>query len=226
MEDAPEVRYERLKNAIQDAILRSFPNPERKGCPGAAVVREVAARREPVEDDAFQHITHCSPCYKEFLLYKDEFRALRRARGLKILVGAITLLIVCGAGAIYEIRYRREIAGVSGQAIFEAATIDLRNMSSVRGTERSASQSTAVSLPRKRLNLTIHLPFGNEPGNYEIRLLRSGETLITARAVAQLKEGIAVVDVKFDVSVYAPGEYSIGIRQMGRNWNDYPVTLR
>lgn len=42
--DSLEHRYNRLKNAVQQAILQNFPNPERKGCPGDEVVREIAAR--------------------------------------------------------------------------------------------------------------------------------------------------------------------------------------
>jgi hypothetical protein len=78
MADAPEQRYERFKDAVRQTILRNFPNPERRGCPGDVVIREVARRRNLIEDDAWQHITQCSPCYATFLQFKDEFRAKRR----------------------------------------------------------------------------------------------------------------------------------------------------
>ncbi len=70
MDETPEQKFDRISRAVQESILRNYPNPERKGCPGDDVVREVAARTELKTDDAWEHITHCSPCYAEFLEFK------------------------------------------------------------------------------------------------------------------------------------------------------------
>ena len=52
-EESPESKFDRLKKQLQDSILRDYPNPERKGCPGGAVLKELAERPldRPVEDD-------------------------------------------------------------------------------------------------------------------------------------------------------------------------------
>ena len=41
-EESPEARFDRLKRQLQDSILRDYPNPERTGCPGDAVLRRLA----------------------------------------------------------------------------------------------------------------------------------------------------------------------------------------
>jgi hypothetical protein len=81
MAETPEQKYDRLRIAVQEAILRDYPNPERKGCPDNALVREVAWRDELIKDTVWQHLTHCSPCYAEFLKFKDEWRLARAGRG-------------------------------------------------------------------------------------------------------------------------------------------------
>ncbi len=69
-EESPEAKFDRLKKQLQDSILRDYPNPERKGCPGDDVLKELAERPldQAVEDDPhWHHVTHCSECYREFL---------------------------------------------------------------------------------------------------------------------------------------------------------------
>ena len=77
MAETPREKYERLQKAIQEKILNDYPNPDRVGCPGDEVVREVAFREELTKDPVWEHITHCSPCYRAFLQFKEEWR--RRA---------------------------------------------------------------------------------------------------------------------------------------------------
>ncbi len=74
MAETPREKYERLQKAVQNAILNGYPNPGREGCPGGTIVREVAFREDLTKDPVWEHITHCSPCYADFLKYKDEWR--------------------------------------------------------------------------------------------------------------------------------------------------------
>src|SRR5947207_5601901 len=86
-EESPEAKFDRLKKQLQDSILKDYPNPERRGCPGDAVLRELAARPldRPVEDDPhWQHITHCSECYGEFLAFNSEVRQRAKARKVRL----------------------------------------------------------------------------------------------------------------------------------------------
>jgi hypothetical protein len=77
MAETPREKYERLQRAVQEAILKSYPNPDRIGCPKSTTIREVAFREELTKDPVWEHITHCSPCYGEFLKFKEEWREAR-----------------------------------------------------------------------------------------------------------------------------------------------------
>jgi hypothetical protein len=79
MAETPRERYERLQTAIQEAILNNYPNPDRVGCPEDTTIRDVAFREELTKDEAWDHITHCSPCYAQFLKFKAEWREARRS---------------------------------------------------------------------------------------------------------------------------------------------------
>src|SRR5580704_4714416 len=103
--ESPESKFDRLKKQLQDAILRDYPNPERKGCPGGAVLRELAERPlgQAVEDDPnWAHITHCSECYREFLASNIAFRQQAKARWVRVswsmAVAAIVILIAVLVG--------------------------------------------------------------------------------------------------------------------------------
>jgi hypothetical protein len=77
MAETPREKYERLQRAVQEAILKSYPNADRVGCPESTTIREVAFREELTKDSVWEHITHCSPCYGEFLKFKEEWREAR-----------------------------------------------------------------------------------------------------------------------------------------------------
>jgi hypothetical protein len=87
MSESPEEKYGRLQNEIQGAILRSYPNPDRRDCPSEAVVKNLATNPDSItnEDEndehcAWYHITHCSPCYESFLTLRNAGRASQRHR--------------------------------------------------------------------------------------------------------------------------------------------------
>jgi hypothetical protein len=75
MPETPREKYDRLRRTVQETILNEYPNPDRLGCPENAMIREVAFREELTKDPIWEHITHCSPCYAEFLKFKEEWRA-------------------------------------------------------------------------------------------------------------------------------------------------------
>jgi hypothetical protein len=76
--ETPEQQWERLQRAYQKAVQVSHPNPERQGCLGTEVLRDLAARSarfENIEENQqWKHVIHCAPCYQEYL----ELRALCR----------------------------------------------------------------------------------------------------------------------------------------------------
>ena len=106
-EESPESKFDRLKKQLQDSILRDYPNPERKGCPGGAVLRELAERPldRAVEDDPhWQHITHCSECYGEFLAFNNAFRQQAKARRVRVNWGVAVAAIIILVAVLVGIR--------------------------------------------------------------------------------------------------------------------------
>jgi len=226
MDENPEQKYNRLAAAVQQTILSSFPNPDRVGCPGDLRLREVAARRTIVEDDDWQHITHCSPCYAEFLGAKEESRRVgRRERTLRLIGGASLLILVAAIGGYRywgDSRASREIAAVA----FQPATLNLRDSSGIRGEGKVVPETIPV-LPRRPLELTIILPFGSEPGDYQFKWIDAeGRVLLTGHTNASIHNGDTSLAARADTSAFGPGDYKIGLRQGSFNWVLYPVRLR
>jgi hypothetical protein len=81
--ETPEERWNRIQADIQASILKDYPNPTREGCPGLETIRTLAKRAAAfdglVNDAAWEHVTHCSPCYQEFLDIREALR--RESRG-------------------------------------------------------------------------------------------------------------------------------------------------
>jgi hypothetical protein len=78
MRELPEQKWNRIQKKLQQAILTSYPNPDRNGCPGDVVLADLArlaAEQGTLEGDPqWEHVTHCSPCYKEYLEARDRLR--------------------------------------------------------------------------------------------------------------------------------------------------------
>ena len=47
-------------------LANANPNPCRHDCPARSVLRELAMRKRPLGDPAYEHLGRCSPCYREF----------------------------------------------------------------------------------------------------------------------------------------------------------------
>lgn len=77
--ETSEQKWNRIQRQIQEGITKGYPNPDRNGCLDHECVVALAIRSasfdDSVEDDPqWQHVTHCSPCYREYL---DEFKRRR-----------------------------------------------------------------------------------------------------------------------------------------------------
>jgi hypothetical protein len=84
-----------VKHVLQQAVLRNYPNPERKGCPGTNVLQDIAQLPLPPESDPWMHIVHCSPCYRDFLDFRHAvLRKRRRHRWISRLLYAILAIAI------------------------------------------------------------------------------------------------------------------------------------
>src|SRR5689334_16300743 len=106
--DSPEQRSERIREVLQEAILRDYPNPERKGCPGAEVLKRLAARPRPIRDADWEHATHCSPCYREFLEFRAETLERDQRRKLQRRAAIAAAIVLLGLLAYWALHDRRK----------------------------------------------------------------------------------------------------------------------
>ena len=89
---------EQIKHLLQESILRDYPNPERKGCLDSPITMVIAQQRLPYKESGWAHISHCSPCYREFLDFRKQFREnkiredqLRRRKRMAFIVTVVVL---------------------------------------------------------------------------------------------------------------------------------------
>jgi hypothetical protein len=200
-------------------LSRDFPNPQRIGCPGLAVLRNIALHRMPLSeaDPWLDHLGSCSPCFQEFSQIRKEATSQRRKTQMWLAAAAIVLLAV---GGWLWVRNRP-----SGQAA-AVVVLDLRDRAGVRGQNPSEINQPPLEVPRKARSLTLELPIGSNEGGYELALLNlSGAELFRTSATAKLEDHIVVLRAAVDVSGVTPGSYFLGVRQPGLEWTRFPVRL-
>ena len=226
MAETPEQKYNRIAAVVQQTILDSFPNPDRVGCPGVERLGMVAARPVIVEDGDWEHITHCSPCYEEFLSAKEQARQSgHRTRILGLIVGVAVLLSLLAAIPAYSYLKNAGIIAPLYSAKLESATLDLKDSSGTRGDASIIPKDVPI-IQHRPLELTIILPFGSEPGSYQYQLLNSdGRILMSGDATASTINGSTVLDARLDTSRFAAGDYRIGLRQRSFDWVFHPFRI-
>jgi hypothetical protein len=227
MAESPERRIGRLQNILQQAILRDYPNPERKDCPGEDTLRKLATREYGDDHPSWEHVTHCSPCYEEFLRFveearrEEEIRTAARKRHL-LIATAVAVLLVAGV-----VIWRVYSPGTATVAEYKPAALDLKDESFRRGDHQSPLESKQRVLRRDWLDLSIYLPVGSERGPYQIRLeQKAGEPVLETQGTGSIENGTTVVRAKLDLHGLAPGRYFFGIRQPPWEWTYVPVTIR
>ncbi|HTU44794.1 MAG TPA: hypothetical protein VMF91_07020 [Bryobacteraceae bacterium] len=224
-EETPKEKYERLQREIQSEILTAYPNPTRTGCPGDAVVKRVAGRKELIKDAAWEHITHCSPCYGEFLSYKEDARANESGRKTffrwQIVAAACLLVAAAVIPAVWNGRQQNHIFN---------AELDLRHELSFRGAPSDGGKATQLNPPLKlhrgHLHLRIDLPATWEPGRYDVAFFEQNgkDAVFTTTGDAALQGQSPVLDVNAKLDV-KPGDYTILLRREGSAWRGYPVRV-
>ncbi len=228
-DESPRAKYERLQRRFQEEILTKYPNPERKGCPGDAALRTLAAHplAEPVDSDpAWRHVTHCSECYEEFLQFQAARRRNKRISRESIrwgiaaaaLVLALTVLYV-NRGFVFESKRPQ-----NAELAYFPRTINIESMTrSLAG----GGEKKPLYLNRNREALTIQLPVGSSAGQYEFQL-RNGadQAILTKSATANIDHGVTAFQVNADLTGFQPGQYKMEVRQVPYDWEYYPVVIR
>jgi hypothetical protein len=196
-----------------------FPNPERIGCPGREIVAAIAAHKMPLSqaESYLDHLTSCSPCYRDFLQLQREHRQ-RRTR--MIFAVAASVLIVAAIATWAAIR------GHDNVQVAQSVVVDLRNDSMARGTEPLPSEPP-LEISRSVSHLDIYLPLGSSDGPYDFRISTTREEVLrTGSGFAKVQEGITALPVDVNLSSVSPDLYILQIRKVGSEWNSYSLRLR
>jgi hypothetical protein len=210
---------QRLLDALGRGLLKEFPNPERRGCPGAYVLKRIASRTMPLNETEkwLDHLGSCSPCYSDFSEFRRAYES-RRNRTL-LAIAASIFLAACISGWFLLQRHNEGL-------VVQTAVLDLRNRSLPRGAERNPSEPPFV-VNRTATHWDIYLPLGSSEGQYDIRIVTpAGESLMGISGTAQLKDHVTLLQVVVNPPSTSPGEYVLQVRRVGLEWNSYKLLIR
>ncbi len=218
------------RDDIDEILGRANPNPERIGCPPQDVLTALARRDRPIEDPAYEHLTKCSPCYREFRsLQIPVLSQSLRASGVNWFAAAAMLIVAIGAGSLFLLRDRgmslAHVSPADPQPTDVRTEVDLRRYTVTR-SELSQADRVPLTLLRRRLVLTLLLPVGSEPGPYEIRVLDSSlQSSASATGEAVIRNFITSIETVLDLRALPPGDYQLAVRRRGDSWQMFPARV-
>jgi hypothetical protein len=206
----------RLIKAGQRVLLDGgYPNPARVGCPGTEALKALARRKADLrqKEQAVLHIGGCSPCFIEYTALQKQ-AARRKTVELVLASAALLILAVVGGWA-----WKTHMP-------YQKVTVDLRNRLILRGDQVPSANSGPIELPRGRLDLTLLLPNGSGPGDYEVIVSTELEKqLASTTGVAVNRTGVTTLNVKLGTAKLDRGTYLLAIEQ-GHALKEYPLLLK
>ena len=220
----------RFIEALRQAALSNYPNPDRVGCPDQKTLEAAAKRQVPMMDPVIDHIWQCSPCAQEVLRIRQSSGRRRKWA----MSGAIAAVVVMALGfLLWQRTTPTDVAnGEKPQRSAPApepqrsaiATLDLRPYGVTRG--RAGEPQFEPTLRRDRLSLAMYLPVGSEEGRYELRIMNSDlQTVLTQNVEAKLAQQVVTIATDLDLRSFQPGRYSLALRPSGGDWRTYPMAV-
>jgi hypothetical protein len=218
-----------VRDEIDELFGAANPNPTRGGCPSTDTIRALARRERPIDDAAYEHLGFCSPCYQEFRALQESPAATLDKKSARrwpwLAVAAALLLAVTGAWLYMR---DRGTAPAPSEATVQVARVevDLRPFAVAREPQGPGSRP-APSLPRGRVELTVLLPAGSEPGAYEAELRDAGGAVVASTAGhADIRDFVTTLGLTLDLRAVSPGDHQLAIRREGEGWHVFPVVIR
>jgi hypothetical protein len=209
----------RILDLLNRGLSRDFPNPQRLGCPGSAILKSIALHKVPLAeaDPWLEHFSSCSPCFHEFGEIRKQAAGQRRQTQMWLAAAAMVLLAVAGWMWV-----RSRPTGQTAAVV----VLDLRARSTARGENPSETSQPPLEVPRSAKSLKLELPIGSNEGAYDVALLNpSGVELFRTSAAAKLEDHIVVLRADVDLAGVPPGSYFLGVRQPGIEWTRFPIRL-
>ena len=208
-----------MLDILRQGLAKEFPNPERIGCPGHAVLKGIAQGKVSLTEAEpwLDHLGSCSPCFTEFKEFRRQSTNQRR-RVLTLVATAAVLLFAVGGWLWVRARH-------SAYPI-DTAVLDLRERSLARGHSQPEASQAPLEIPRTAKHLVLDLPIGSKEGPYDVALFtESGDQILHATGTAQLHDHITDLRVDMDLIGVQSGAYSLGLRQAGLEWTRYPIRV-
>lgn len=212
----PNAKFE-AEDEVDYLFANASPNPNRDGCPSRDELIRVSRHEEPMGDPVYLHIVRCSPCFQEMRALQQERVRGRRVRTWLVAAAVVALIAV---GSWWVGRSPR-----TSSAAIIATTIDLRPFTVMRGDTQSPPPPSVI-IPRGRLDATIVLPLGAEPGSYEVRLLDDAPS-VRAQSVgeAEIKDSMTTLHTTLDADSLPAGAYHLEVRHLGGEWRRVPARV-
>jgi hypothetical protein len=232
---------ERTWADLKKSLREQYPNPQREGCPGEAILRKLALGSLPLAEAEpwLDHLGRCSECFCEFEMLKIKISRQRRLR-LSLAAAAVLLLGISAAIWFRSAHEQKnaahapdrtstpEIPGSPSQQL-TTAVLHFENPSTTRGGDDDGAAVRPQQLPRKAVALSIYLPLNEEAGKYEVQFLKSfadSTPVLAFEAGAQLENGLPVLRNTTDFSALDPGLYAVRFRRSGGGWRYSRVVLQ
>src|SRR5271157_5772231 len=151
----------RVLDLLTQGLSREFPNPQRVGCPGSAVLRGIAFRKLRLAEVEpwLEHLGSCSPCFQEFTELRKQ--ATNRRRRTQAWLAVAAVLIFAVAGWLW-VRTQHSMQPT------ETAVLDLREFSVVRGQNPTPPDQRSLEIHRSAKHLILDLPIGSREGSYDV----------------------------------------------------------
>ncbi len=81
-------------------------------------------------------------------------------------------------------------------------------------------------LSRARLNATILLPVGSEPGEYEVQLVDANLQSRVVQGDGGHRGLRSPLETSLDTRALPPGSYQLALRRQGEDWRLLPAQLQ
>ena len=230
----------RERDLIEDAFLYAYPNPERTGCAPEnerpALLRALARKELPIGHPYGEHLGRCSPCFQEFVPFRDAYKA-ERERVRFFQAAAAVILVVASSVAGYVLTRKpsespaapiaRRVVPPRLAETWTTIALNYEDASAPRGFERRQAVIEQHA-PRKPDALRIYLPLGSDDGRYQIQVRKGskdGSSLQTWSGAASVQDGDTILEVNADLSAFAPGHYMLAYRHADASWRLVPLMI-
>jgi len=114
---------------------------------------------------------------------------------------------------------------VNPEVAYSPFSLDLSELSPVRGSESATGTQRRVPVPRSPLDLTLTLPLASAEGRYELKLTAGSDTVWSKSAQAHLVKGKTMIQVEADFRQIRTGNYNLEVQSSTGIRLVQPVTI-